>query len=58
MFKTIGEACKGDSVQLVYRGENVTGRVFRVKKDGTRSIQIDVDEGEDPIWVDIKSAVA
>lgn len=44
-------AKKGDRVAIWYRGQPATGVVFRVKKDGTKSVRL-VDDDEDPVWFD------
>jgi len=60
-----GAAAKGDVVQFEYRGVPVAGRVVRVKKDGTRTVEVDLskfpalaaivrDDGE--MWIDIRPA--
>lgn len=45
-------AKKGDRVAIWYRGQPATGVVFRVKKDGTKSVRLVVDDDEDPVWFD------
>lgn len=53
-IKPLGEAVKGDHVQFTYRGELVHGVVVRVKKDGTRTVDVSGSHSdEDLSWVDV-----
>lgn len=54
----IGESARGDRVQFVYRGKLIEGRVYRVKKDGTRTVEVTGDDafhaiGNDEGLVDV-----
>lgn len=55
-FKPISEAAKGDRVRFSYGGQTVTARVVRVKKDGTRTVELEDERysryGE--MWIDVR----
>ena len=55
-FKSLRDAEKGDSIEFVYRGVKVTGKVVHVKKNGVKTVAL----GEvhlnyfDERWVDVR----
>lgn len=53
MVTPIKEAQKGDLVAFTYRGAEVRGRVTYVKKDGTRTVELDVEADNGALLVDV-----
>jgi len=50
----LAEAKKGDRVEFTYKGEKLTGKVFRVKKDGVVSIDPESDDVNDGALIDVR----